>query len=267
MNETDLDNPPGIALVTGSSRGIGRAIAAALAFHKWNIVVNYRTGAEPARQTLKQVEAMGAKGIIIQADIAIAADRLRLVAAALASFSRIDLLVNNAGMGPQKRVDILEMEETSYDEVMAANLKGPFFLTQQVARVMLEQMKAENAGRWPLPRIINIGSVSAYTSSLNRAEYCISKAGMAMVTSLFADRLSASGINVFEIRPGIIHTDMTRPVQGKYDQLIEQGRIPLQRWGEPEDVARAVVAIAEGYLPYSTGEIINVDGGFHITRL
>ena len=183
-----------------------------------------------------------------------------MVAQTLAAFARIDLLVNNAGMAPRERMDLLEMTEASYDEVMTTNLKGPFFLTQLVARRMIE-LKIGQA------RIINIGSLSAYTSSVNRGEYCLSKAGMGMMTALFADRLAGCGINVYEVRPGIVRTDMTGAVREKYDHMIAEGLMPIARWGEPEDVARAVVAIAKGCLPFTTGEVINVDGGFHLRRL
>ena len=192
------------------------------------------------------------------------ADRERLLADTLAAFGRIDLLVNNAGMGPRQRVDLLEVAEASYDEVMAVNLEGPFFLTQAAAKAMIALLKA---GTIHAPKIVNIGSISAYTASINRAEYCISKAGMAMMTALFADRLATEGINVYEIRPGIIETDLTSVAKAKYDALIADGLTPIRRWGQPEDVAAAVVAIAEGYLPFSTGEVINVDGGFHLRRL
>lgn len=227
-------------------------------------MVNYRTGEETARQTMKQIENVGGKGVLVKADLTLSDDRQRLIETTLAEFGHLDMLVNNAGMGPRERVDILEMGEESFDEVMDTNLKGPFFLTQRIARIMLDQVMA---GTFKSPKIINIGSISAYASSLNRAEYCISKAGVAMMTLLFADRLSEAGINVYEIRPGIIRTEMTKKAQAKYDRLIENGVTPLKRWGEPEDVARAVVAIAEGSFPFSTGETINVDGGFHISRL
>ncbi len=249
-----------VALVTGAARGIGRAIAVALAQEKWRIVVNYRTNEDAAKEALKRVEDAGGKGIIVQADIADAADRARLVAETLETFARIDLLVNNAGMAPRQRMDLLETTETSYDEVMATNLKGPFFLTQLVARRMIE-LKTEKA------RIINIGSLSAFASSTNRGEYCLSKAGVGMMTALFADRLAEFGINVYEVRPGIIHTDMTGAVREKYDRMIAEGLTPIARWGEPEDIARAVAAIALDFLPFSTGEVINVDGGFHLRRL
>ena len=249
-----------VALITGAARGIGRAIAVALAKEKWRVVVNYRGNADAAKEALRLVESVGGSGIVVQADIADAADRERLVAQTLEAFARIDLLVNNAGMAPRLRMDLLETTETSYDEVMATNLKGPFFLTQLVARRMIE-LKIEQA------RIINIGSLSAYTSSVNRGEYCLSKAGMGMMTALFAHRLAECGINVYEVRPGFIRTDLTSPVWEKYDRMIAEGLTPIARWGEPEDVARAVVAIAQDYFPLSTGEVINVDGGFHLRRL
>jgi len=249
-----------VALITGAARGIGRAIAVALAKEKWCVVVNYRINEDAARETLKLAESAGGSGIIVQADIASAADRARLVEETLAAFARIDLLVNNAGMAPRRRVDLLETTEGSYDEVMATNLKGPFFLTQLVARRMIELQ----VGR---AKIINIGSLSAYTSSTSRGEYCLSKAGIGMMTALFADRLAGCGINVYEIRPGIVRTDMTGAVREKYDRMIGEGLLPIARWGEPEDVARAVVALAGDCLPFTTGEVINVDGGFHLRRL
>jgi NAD(P)-dependent dehydrogenase (short-subunit alcohol dehydrogenase family) len=253
-----------VALVTGASRGIGRAIAVALAGRGWRVVINYLGQREAAGQTLEQVEAAGGQGVCVQADISLAADRIRLLEETTSAFNRLDLLVNNAGIAPRQRVDLLEVDEPSYDEVMATNLKGPFFLTQQAARRMLEQAKSGEGYR---PKIINIGSISAYTSSLNRAEYCLSKAGVGMLTILFADRLAEAGINVYEIRPGIIQTDMTSQVQARYDRLIGAGVTPIMRWGQAEDVARAVMAIAEDLLPFSTGEVINVDGGFHLRRL
>jgi NAD(P)-dependent dehydrogenase (short-subunit alcohol dehydrogenase family) len=256
--------PERVALVTGASRGIGRAIALALAEHRWAVVVNFRGNENAALETISGLEKAGGSALAIQADISHPADRERLVDEILKAYHRIDLLVNNAGMAPRQRADLLTVTEDNYDEVMAVNLKGPFFLTQRVANTMIGLLHEQIIDA---PKIINIGSISAYTSSLNRGEYCISKAGMGMMTSLFADRLAEYGINVYEVRPGIIATDMTAPVTEKYDRMIADGLTPIQRWGQPEDVAKAVVALAEGYLPFSTGEIINVDGGFHIRRL
>jgi NAD(P)-dependent dehydrogenase (short-subunit alcohol dehydrogenase family) len=252
------------ALITGAGRGIGRGIAVALAEKGWNVVINYRGNAAAATETVGLVEDAGGRGLAVQANIAEAADRQRLIDETVQNFGRIDLLVNNAGMAPRQRLDILETNEASYDEVMTVNLKGPFFLTQQVAQVMIEQQQQNIITE---PRIINIGSISAYTSSPNRGEYCLSKAGMSMMTALFADRLAEYGINVYEIRPGVIETDMTSGVKEKYDRLIDDGLTPIHRWGQPDDIGRAVIAIAEGYLPFSTGEVINVDGGFHMHRL
>ena len=254
-----------VALVTGSSRGIGRGIALALAGRGWHIVINYRGNRQAAEETGAAVEKYGVTGYLVQGDVAEKADRERLVDETLERFGRINLLVNNAGMGPRQRVDMLSANEDSYDEVMATNLKGPFFLTQRVANEMIELVGSEVISD---PKIVNIGSISAYTSSPARAEYCISKAGMGMMTALWADRLAEFGINVYEIRPGIIETDLTSVVKDKYDHLIlDEGITPIQRWGQPEDIGKAVAAIAEGLFPFSTGEIINVDGGFHISRL
>jgi NAD(P)-dependent dehydrogenase (short-subunit alcohol dehydrogenase family) len=253
-----------VALITGAGRGIGRGIALALAEHGWTAAINFRSNSAAAAETARLAEKAGGRARVIQANVADGLDRERLVAETLEQCGRIDLLVNNAGMAPRQRADILETGEESYDEVMGVNLKGPFFLTQRVANAMIELLEA---GAIEHPQIVNIGSISAYTSSPNRAEYCLSKAGMAMMTALYADRLAEYGINVFEIRPGIIETDMTSVVKEKYDNLIADGLTPIRRWGQPEDIGQAVVAIAEGHLRFSTGEVINVDGGFHLHRL
>lgn len=251
-----------VAIVTGGSRGIGRGIVLALAGRGWSIVVNYRGNATAAQETAAAVEAAGGRALVVQADIGSAADRERLVTETLAEFGRIDLLVNNAGMAPRVRADLLETTEESYDEVMGVNLKGPFFLTQRVAKAMIEA-----TGTAASPMIINISSISAYAASINRGEYCISKAGMSMMTALFADRLAPHGINVYEIRPGVTETDMTSGVAEKYNKMISEGMTPIRRWGKPDDIARAVIALVEGSFPFSTGEVINVDGGFHLRRL
>lgn len=253
------------AIITGSSRGIGRGIALELSKIGWRVIINYVGNSKAAKETANEVEALGGEAHLIQADISQTADIQRLVKSTLQHFGRIDLLVNNAGIGPRKRVDMLQVGEESFDEVMATNLRGPFFLTQLVANQMIESLEQ---GVVTDPKIINIGSISAYTSSPMRAEYCISKAGMSMMTTLWADRLAEYGINVYEIRPGIINTDLTAVVQDKYDRLIlQEGITPLKRWGQPEDIGKAVVAIASDLLPFSTGEVINVDGGFHLHRL
>lgn len=253
-----------VALVTGASRGIGSAIALALAERGWDAVINYRSDTAAAAEVVAAIAKAGTRALAVRADIGFGAERQKLLHETLHHFERVDLLVNNAGVAPRQRLDLLETTEASYDEVMAVNLKGPFFLTQLVAKKMMELLQA---GTITAPKIVNIGSMSAYTSSLNRAEYCLSKAGLAMMTKLFAHRLAEYGIHVYEIRPGIIATDMTSIVKEKYDRLLSDGVTLIPRWGQPSDVARAAVAIAEGYLPFSTGEVINVDGGFHLQRL
>ena len=254
-----------VALVTGSSRGIGRGIAMALAARSWSTVVNYRSNRAAAEEASREIEGLGVSALVVQADMANPAEVVGLVDATLHRYGRIDLLVNNAGVGPRERVDMLQVGEASYDEVMAINLRGPFFLTQRVANEMIDLVRQGTIQR---PKIVNISSISAYTSSPARAEYCLSKAGVSMMTALWADRLAEFGINVYEIRPGIIQTDLTSVVKEKYDRLIlEEGLTPIRRWGQPEDVGKAVVAIAQDLLPFSTGEVINVDGGFHLSRL
>ena len=259
------------ALITGGSRGIGRGIALQLARLGFDLALNYRSNLSAAAATASdclETARAAAKNIRVEtipADISAASDRARLVEFADRTFGRIDLFVNNAGIAPRERLDILAATEKSFDELIDVNLKGPFFLTQSVANRMLDWRKT--LGPEYRPRIITISSISAYTASINRGDYCISKAGLSMVTSLFASRLAADGINVYEIRPGIIATDMTSGVKEKYDALIANGLTPIPRWGEPDDVAKAVAAIAQDLLPFSTGEIINVDGGFHLRRL
>jgi 3-oxoacyl-[acyl-carrier protein] reductase len=263
----------GLAVVTGASRGIGRAIAIALAGRGYDVVINYAKNVAAAEQVRAEIEAVnGARALVVQADISIAADRARLLDQTLSRFSRIDLLVNNAGIAPEVRADLLDATEQSFDRMIEVNLKGPYFLTQLIAKQMLRQQE-ERRGTGalfisPLPKIINITSISAYTASINRGDYCVAKAGLAMMTKLFAARLAGEGINVYEIRPGVIETDMTGPVKAKYDELIlEKDLTPIPRWGQGEDVAKAVVAIATDLFPFTTGEVINVDGGFHLRRL
>ncbi|OGO28021.1 MAG: 3-ketoacyl-ACP reductase [Chloroflexi bacterium RBG_16_54_18] len=251
----------GVALVTGSSRGIGRAIALDLGKHGWRVGINYRSDRAAAQTCLAEIEASGGQGTVLQADISDLAAHQGLLQGVLERFGRLDLLVNNAGIPSFQRRDLLELEPGSYDQVLSTNLRGPFFLTQRIALQMIDQVQA-GAGR--LPQIVNIGSISGEAASTNRAEYCLSKAGLGMMTRLFAVRLASHGINVYEVRPGIIATDMTAAVKAKYDRLIlEEGLTLLPRWGQPADVARIVTAIASGALPYSTGEIIYVDGGMH----
>ncbi len=221
------------ALVTGGSRGIGRAITLALVQSGWSVGFCYHAAEGAAQAVLAEIRQADGQGLAIQADLCRPEDRQRLLEAVLDQFGRIDLLVNNAGMAPQKRVDLLEVGENSYEEVMQTNLKGPFFLTQAVARQMIS---LKQKGILQQPEIINIGSISAYASSYRPAEYCLSKAGIGMMTALFAERLASEGILVYEIRPGIIETDMTSGVHAKYDQLIQGGLLPLSRWGQAEDI-------------------------------
>jgi 3-oxoacyl-[acyl-carrier protein] reductase len=254
-----------VALITGGSRGIGRGIAIELAKINHNLVINYAGNADAAKQTRDDCLKLGAGRIraeICQGDVGIAADRQRLVEFTRQTFGRLDLLVNNAGVASRGRLDLLDATEENFDWLIGINLKGPFFLSQLAARWMIDQKKSGGDGY--KPKIVTISSISAYTASTNRGDYCISKAGLAMMTKLFAARLAEHGIHVFEIRPGVITTDMTGPVKAKYDTLIAGGLTPIKRWGEPEEIGRAVAAIAQDWLPFSTGEIINVDGGFHL---
>lgn len=253
-----------VALVTGASRGIGRAVAVALAHEGYAVVVNYATSRAAADEVVAEIESAGGRALPIGADVSCPADRQRLVSETCQALGRLDLLVNNAGITSPGRKDLLEVTEESWDRVFDVNLKGPFFLSQLAARAMIGQLEAEAIARGT---IINVSSISAYAVSTNRAEYCLTKAALGMMTALFATRLAEHAIGVFEIRPGVIASDMTAPVRAEYDARIAQGLTPIRRWGEPQDVARAVVAIASGALSFSTGECINVDGGFHIRRL
>lgn len=242
-----------VALITGASRGIGRGIAEELA-STHRVIGTYR-GRRDAAESL--AAATGAS--IFPCDIGKAEDRAALVEFALRECGRIDLLVNNAGMAPRERRDLLEATEESFDELIGTNLKGPHFLTQAVARRMRD---AGVEGR-----IVFVTSISSYTASVNRGEYCISKAGLSMSVALYAARLAEYGIKVFEIRPGVIRTDMIASVESAYDERIANGLLPQRRMGAPADIARAVRAIAAGHLDYSTGQVLNVDGGFHLRTL
>jgi len=261
------DSP--VALITGASRGIGRAIAVALADAGYDIAGTARASRDAAQpRTLDEVGARvaerGRRWLPIEADVSDLDGHAGVFERVDAAFGRLDLFVSNAGVAPERRMDVLETTPGSFDRVMGTNLRGAFFLAQRAARWMLERRRAE-AGR--RPRIVFIGSVSAEASSPSRAEYCMSKAGLGMAARVFADRLSSEGIPVFEVRPGIIRTDMTAPVHERYDALIAGGLVPQRRWGEPEDVARAVVAIARGDFDYSTGLVVDVGGGLTMPRL
>jgi 3-oxoacyl-[acyl-carrier protein] reductase len=253
------------ALITGGSRGIGRAIAQHLASNGFDTAIVYVSSQAAAEETVEFCRSQGVRSFALQADISSPQDRRRIVETLKDEFGRLDLLVNNAGVSPLQRLDLLEATEESYDRVMTINLKAPYFLTQAVANWMIPEKKRDDAYQ---PRIVNISSISAYTSSPSRGEYCLSKAALSMMTQLYADRLAEFDIPVYEIRPGIIATDMTAAVAEKYDKLIlEEGLTPIRHWGHPQDVAQAVLAIALGYLPYSTGQVLNIDGGFHLRRL
>ncbi|MFI4912080.1 MAG: 3-ketoacyl-ACP reductase [Sedimentisphaeraceae bacterium JB056] len=266
-----MKNEKPVAIVTGASRGIGKAIASEVASLGYDLVISYfdfkdgQPDDSAAKATQSELTASGAKCEIFRGDISDAGDRDKLVALTKTVYGRCDMLVNNAGVAPAKRADILEATEDSYDRVMNINLKGPYFLTQLVANWMVEQRKDNPEGGM---RICNTGSMSADTSSPSRGEYCLSKAGIGMMTMLFADRLAEYNIGVFEIRPGVIKTNMTSVVTEKYDKLIfEENLLPTKRWGLPEDIAKVVGGIAEGRMDYCTGQVINVDGGFHLRRL
>jgi 3-oxoacyl-[acyl-carrier protein] reductase len=246
------------AIVTGSSRGIGRAIALELA-RTHEVIGTYKSRRDAAESLTAEAGVE-----IFPCDVSSAADRRALLEFARSRFARLDLLVNNAGMAPRERRDVLEAGEESFDELMAANLKGPHFLTREAAGWMLATRSRTEA---PAGRVVFITSISAYAISTHRAEYCISKAGLSMAAAVWALRLAAEGIRVFEIRPGVIRTDMIAAVAKSYQERIETGLLPQGRMGEPEDVARAVRAIADGWLDYSTGQVIDVDGGFRLRGL
>ena len=251
------------AIITGSSRGIGLAVAKALAIDGCNIVMVATGDREKNEKAVREVESLGAEVLYVKADVSQASDRKRIVDEAVKAFGRIDILVNNAGVAPLVRADLLEMTEESFDRVMTINTKSNMFITQAVANVMVKQ-ELVNGRRGC---IVNISSCSAEVSSTSRGEYCVSKAGISMLTTLYADRLAREGILVNEVRPGVIATDMTSAVEEKYTSLIKNGLFPIARWGKPEDVANAVSALVSDKFLYTTGNHIDVDGGFHIKRL
>lgn len=246
------------ALVTGGSRGIGAGIARALIEKEFKVVIADLNAPEQGVFEDEQVE-------FIKTDISNARDRSQLLEICKQKFNRLDLLVNNAGISVKSRGDMLEGDEASFDKLMNVNLKGPYFLTQSISKWMIESKK--KSADQHSPKIINIASLTSYASAAYMAEYALSKSAVSMMTKLYADRLAEYGINVYEIRPGIIETNMTKPSKKKYDRFMENGGLPISRWGLPEDVGKAVVAIATDLLPYSTGEVINVDGGYHLRRL
>ena len=239
-------------IITGASRGIGRGIAVELS-RTHQVIATYK-GRRDAAESLRAETGVE----IFQCDVSSPADREALIGFARERFERLDLLVNNAGIAPRERRDVLEASEGSFDELIGTNLKGPHFLTQLAARWMLEHREG---------RIVFVTSISSYTASVNRAEYCISKAGLSMSAAVFAQRLAAEGILVFEVRPGIIRTDMISAVEKAYEERIAAGLLPQRRMGAPSDVAAAVRAVADGFLDYCAGQILNVDGGFHLRSL
>lgn len=255
-----------VALVTGGSRGIGRAICVEVAKVGYAVMVNFNENFDAAQETQGLVEAAGVPADVCQADVATKSHRDLLVEFTLERFGRIDLLVNSAGIAPKVRKDILETEEASYDLIMNTNLRAPYFLTQRVAREMIELIKSKSIES---ASIVNISSLRSYTAAKNYGEYCLSKAGMSMVTKLFAVRLAEFGIGVYEVSPGIIETDMTsgENVRKYYNGKIAQGMTPINRWGRPQEVGLAVAAIARGEFPFSTGAVFHVDGGWHLREL
>lgn len=255
-----------VALVTGGSRGIGLGVALALARDGHDIIITGRRAGEDVAEALQKLRATraGTRAEYVQADVSSAADRRKLVAEVDHLFGRLDVLVNNAGIAPKVRADILEAGEESFDELISTNLKGPYFLTQAVANYMIQQRNRRPAQH---NCIISISSISATVASVNRGDYCISKAGVAMATRLWAVRLAEFGIDVYEIRPGIIATDMTAGVKGKYDALIERGLLLEKRWGTPEDIGKVAATLARGDLPYASGSVLTLDGGLTTQRL
>lgn len=251
------------AMVTGGSRGIGFGIARQLGLDGYNIAILDTHAPEDYQSNLDELTSLGIDYLYVQGSTVNGADRQRYLDETVKRFGDVDVLVNNAGVAPKVRMDLLEMTEESFDYVVGTNTKGTMFMTQLVAKRMLQQeIKGRRRGV-----IVNISSSSVTVSSTNRGEYCVSKAGLAMLTTLYADRLAASDIQVYEIRPGVIDTDMTKVVHQKYSDLIEQGAFPIARWGTPQDIADAVSAFCTEKFIYSTGNYIDIDGGFHIKKL
>ncbi len=260
-----------IALVTGGSRGIGRAIVERLAELDYHLLINYRSSDSHANELLKLLKGKSLSAELIKADISDETGR-EIIIERIRRIGRIDILVNNAGIAPSQRKDVLEMTEQSFDKLINVNLKAPVFLTQAIANLMIEcaqrfQASDKYTGDKYKPKIIFISSISAEIVSLNRVEYCISKAGLSMAVKGFALKLAEFDIPVFELRPGITQTDMTSAVKDKYDKLIEEGLVPMKRWGKPTDIANAVEAISRDLLSFSPSAVINIDGGLSIRRL
>lgn len=253
-----------VALITGGTRGIGLGIAESLAEEGYDLALCGRRESEAVEEVLDDLRNRGVEVLYLSSDIGDSEARERLVEDIRAHYGRLHVLVNNAGVGPRKRRDLLDATEESFDRVLGVNLKGPYFLTQDVANWMVEQQEDDASFEGC---VINITSISSTVASTNRGEYCISKAGLTMTTKLWAVRLSEFDIPVYEVRPGIVDTDMTSGAEEKYNRLIEEGLMLQDRWGEPEDVGKAAAMLARGDLPYSTGEVIMVDGGMTVDRL
>ena len=259
-----------VLLVTGSTHGIGKAITLELAKLDFSVVINgaaNKTLTEDYYAELREIyqDEFENNFLYVQADISKKEDRDILLNKIKTKFNRIDVLVNNAGVAPKIRSDILETSEKSYDRVMSINLKGPYFLTQSISKWMITLR--EELKELYQPYIINISSINRYTASVNRGEYCLSKSAMNMMTKLYGERLAEYGIPVFEISPGLIDTPMTEKLHPTYNKLIKEGLTPIRRWGKPIDIAKPVIAIVSGLLPFSTGSVIDIDGGFHLHRL
>ncbi len=263
MNTSAISNPQS-AIITGGSRGIGLGCATALAREGYDLMIAGRRPEADCAAALDALRAFGGQVHYAVCDVADPDQRHALIDVARAKFPRLNLLVNNAGMAPRVRADLLDATEDVFEEVLRTNLQGPYFLTQAAARWMVEQKKSDPDFR---AAIVNVSSISATVTSMNRGEYCISKAGVSMATQLWARRLAEFNIPVYEIRPGVIATDMTSGVKAKYDALIVNGGIPLPRWGQPDDIGRAVASLARGDFAYSTGLVIGVDGGMTIPCL
>jgi 3-oxoacyl-[acyl-carrier protein] reductase len=252
------------AFVTGGSRGIGLGIAQALAADGWRLAINGMRAESDVSDALDELRQASPHVIYCRGDISLAADRAACLDHIDGEFGALNLLVNNAGIAPPRRDDILEASEESFDRVFDVNLKGPYFLTQAVARWMIVQRRADATFDGC---VVNISSISAEIASINRGDYCMARAGTSMATKLWAVRLAEFGIRVYEIRPGVIATDMTTGVKEKYDRMIAEGLTLEPRWGQPEDIGRAVAALARGEFPYATGQVVNIDGGMMIGRL
>ena len=251
------------AIVTGGGRGIGLGISKKLAAEGYNLVLLGTSPEADNQQGLDEIRAQGAECLYVQGSVSSLEDHQRLLDAALARFGRVDALINNAGVGPLVRNDLLDMTPESYDRVMEINLRGPLFLTQRVARQMAAQQEADGIRGI----IVSVSSMSSIVASINRGEYCISKAGVSMMTSLFATRMAEEKVFVYEVQPGIIETRMTEKVKDKYDALCESDALLVRRWGQPEDIANAVWAFCSGALTYCPGQVLVADGGFTLRRL